>query len=182
MGGVAFAVREAADDFNKRWAGLLGTGAGKKEHWTRIKALTRRFAQQSDVEYDTLRPVADLVRRLEESILQFLEKPLSWSRRPKDEGEAEAVLSAIRQQVSAGMHELSRRRIADLHLADWVDAYHHRAKGSTSERAREVMNIYDAAAPIPGTLVDRITVDFLREIRQIVRGAIEENGGVIETG
>jgi hypothetical protein len=50
MSGVAFAVRQAADDFNKRWAGLLGTTTGygaKKEHWTRIKALTRRFAQQS---------------------------------------------------------------------------------------------------------------------------------------
>jgi hypothetical protein len=184
MAGVSFAVREAADDFNKRWAGLLGTGAGyghKKEHWTRIKALTRRFAQQWDVEYDTLRPVADLVKRLEESILEFLEKPLDWSRRAKDEEEAEAVLSPIRQQVSAGVHDLSRKRIADLHLSDWVEAYNHRGQGSTFERAREVMNIYDAAAPIPGTVVDRIAVDFLREIRQIVRKAIEDNGGIIES-
>jgi hypothetical protein len=183
MSGVAFAVRQAADDFNKRWAGLLGTTTGygaKKEHWTRIKALTRRFAQQWDVEYDTLRPVADLVKRLEESILQFLEKPLDWSRRPKDEDEAEAVLSPIRQQVSTGMHHLSRTRIADLHLSDWVDAYNHGGKGSTFERAREVMDIYDAAAPIPGTLIDRIAIDFLREIRQIVRKAIEDNGGIIE--
>jgi hypothetical protein len=183
MAGVAFAVRTAADDFNNRWAGLLGTGPGygtNKEHWTRIKALTRRFAQQSDVEYDTLRPVADLVKRLEEGILQFLEKPIDWSRRPKDEDEAEAVLSPIRQQVSAAMHEVSRTRIADLHVSDWVNAYHHRGKGSSFQRAREVMDIYDAAAPIPGTVIDRIAVDFLRDIRQIVRKAIEDNGGVID--
>jgi hypothetical protein len=152
-----------------------------KEHWTRIKALSRRFAQQSDVEYDTLRPVADLIRRLEESILQFLEKPLDWSRRPKDEDEAEAVLSPIRQQVSAGMHDLAHRRIAAKHLADWVEAYNHRGKGSTFDRARQVMSIYDAAAPIPGTLVDRIAVEFLREVRQTVRDAIEDNGGAIES-
>lgn len=183
MAGVAFAVREAADAFNKRWAGLLGTGTGfgtSKEHWTRIKALTRRFAQQWDVEYDTLRPVADLVKQLEEGILQFLEKPVEWSRQPKDEDEAEAVLSPIRQQVSAAMHDLSRMRIADLHLAEWVNAYHHRGKGSSFQRSREVMDIYDAAAPIPGTVVDRIAVDFLREIRQVVRQAIEDNGGRIE--
>jgi hypothetical protein len=183
MAGVSFAVREAADDFNKRWAGLLGTGAGygtQKEHWTRIKALTRRFAQQWDVEYDTLRPVADLVKRLEESILKFLEKPLEWSRRPKDEDEAEAALSPIRQQVSAAIHDLARQRIADLHVPDWVGAYHHRGKGSTFVRSREVMDIYDAAAPIPGTIVDRIAVEFLREIRQLVRVAIEDNGGRIE--
>jgi hypothetical protein len=183
MSGIPFAVREAADDFNKRWAGLLGTATGygvKKEHWTRIKALTRRFAQQSDNEYDTLRPVADLVRRLEEAILRFLEKPISWSRRPKDETEAEAVLSGIRQQVSLGMHDLSSTRIAAQHLADWVDAYNHRGKGSAFERARHVMNIYDAAAPIPGTLVDRISVEFLRDVQQIVRQAITDNGGMIE--
>ena len=183
MSGVAFAVRDAADDFNKRWAGLLGMEAGygtKKEHWTRIKALTRRFAQQSDVEYDTLRPVADLLKRLEESILVFLEKPLGWSRRPSDEDEAEAVLSAIRQQVSAAMRELSHTRIAAQHLAEWVDAYHQRGKGSTNDRSRQIMNIYDAAAPIPGTLVDRIAVEFLREVQQTVRKAITDNGGIIE--
>jgi hypothetical protein len=183
MAGVAFAVREAADDFNKRWAGLLGTGPGygtQKEHWTRVKALTRRFAQQSDVEYDTLRPVADLVKRLEENILKFLEKPLEWSRRPKDEDEAEAVLSPIRQQVSAAIHNLAQQRIADLHVPDWVSAYHHRGKGSTFVRSREVMDIYEAAAPIPGTIVDRIAVEFLREVRQVVRDAIEDNGGRIE--
>jgi hypothetical protein len=56
---------------------------------------------------------ADLVKRLEKSILQFLEKPVDWSRRPKDEDEAEAVLSPIRQQVSAAMHDLSRTRIGN---------------------------------------------------------------------
>lgn len=47
-------------------------------------------------------------------------------------------------------------------------------------RAREVMDIYDAAAPVPGTVIDRIAVDFLREIRQIVRKAIEDSGGIID--
>jgi hypothetical protein len=141
MAGVAFAVREAADDFNKRWAGLLGTSAGygtKKESWMRIKALTRRFAQQWDIEYNTLRPVADLVKRLEEGILKFLEKPLEWSRRPKDEDEAETVLSPIRQQVSAAIHDLARQRIADLHVSDLVSAYPHRGKRSTFVRSREL--------------------------------------------
>ncbi len=182
MSGLAFAVQEAADDFNKRWAGVLGLGSGygyKKEHWTRIKALTRRFALQWDVEYDTLQPVADLVKRLEESILKFLEKPFEWSRPPKDEDEAEAVLSEIRQEVSAALHKLAKKRISAEHVSEWVEAYNRRGTRSTFERAREVMNIYDAAAPIPGTVVDRIAAGFLRDVRQIVRGAIEGNGGII---
>ena len=183
MSGLPFAVQEAADDFNKRWAGVLGLGSGyghKREHWTRIKALTRRFALQWDVEYDTLQPVADLVKRLEESILRFLEKPLDWSRRPKDEDEAEGVLSEIRQEVSAALHELAKKRISAEHIGEWVEAYKRRGTGSTFVRAREVMNIYDAAAPIPGTVVDRIAAGFLQDVRQIVRPAIEDNGGIIE--
>jgi hypothetical protein len=185
ISGVAFAVREAAEDFSRMWTGFLGLGSGygySKEHWTRIKALTRRFAQQWEPpEYKHLMPIADLVSRLEQAILRFLEKPIGWSRRPKDEDEAEAVLGAIRQQVSASLHALARSRVASAHIADWVNAYHRRGKGSTFQRAREVMNIYDAAAPIPGTVVDRIAVEFLRDVRNIVRDAIEQNGGIIQS-
>ena len=182
MTGVGFAVQEATQDFNKRWAALLGVGPSyglKKQHWTRVKALTRRFATTSDVEFDTLRPVADLISRLEEAILKFLEKPTSWSRQPKDETEAEAVLGPIRQQVAMGMHTLAKTRIAIQHLAEWVEAFNRRGKGSGFERSRQVMNIYDAAAPIPGTLIDKITAEFLQEVRQLVREAIEANGGRI---
>jgi hypothetical protein len=57
--------------------------------------------------------VADLVKRLEESILRFLEKPLTGHGDRKNEDEVEAVLSPIRQPVTAAMHDLSRTRIAD---------------------------------------------------------------------
>jgi energy-coupling factor transporter ATP-binding protein EcfA2 len=183
MSGVAFAVREAADEFSNQWSGVLGLSSGHgypKEHWTRIKALNRRFAQKSNVEYDSLRPVADLVKRLEEAILRFLEKPLDWSRRPKDEDEAEEVLSIIRQEVAAAVEDIAKARIADEHLMEWVEAYNRRGKGSTFVRARQVMDIYDAAAPVPGAVTDRISLDFLREVRGIVRKAILDNGGEIQ--
>ena len=92
------------------------------------------------------------------------------------------MLSEIRQEVSAAIHELARSRIAAEHVPDWVDANNRRGSGSTFVRARQVMNIYDAAAPIPGTVVDRVAADFLRDVRQIVRKAIEDNGGIIDTG
>jgi energy-coupling factor transporter ATP-binding protein EcfA2 len=183
--GVGFAVQEATQDFNRRWAALLGTGPAygdlRKQHWARVKALSRRFASQSDIEYDNLMPVADLVSGLQEAVLRFLEKPLSWSRAPEDESEAESVLSAIRQQVSEGMHSLARTRIAVDQLQHWVEAYHHRGKGSAADRSRQVMNIYVMAAPIPGTLIDRVASEFLQEVRDLVRSAIEDNGGRVES-
>jgi hypothetical protein len=60
---LSLAVAEAAKDFHARWRGLLGLDANaevRKEHWTRIKALSRRLAEGWADGYDNLQPVADL--------------------------------------------------------------------------------------------------------------------------
>ena len=44
----------------------------KPEHWTRIKALSRRFAELGSTEYSTLRPVADFIARLIEHLTVML--------------------------------------------------------------------------------------------------------------
>ena len=61
--GILFAVQLATRKFHEPWAARLGLEASpgvSKEHWTRIKALTRRLQGEWDVEYDNLKPLADL--------------------------------------------------------------------------------------------------------------------------
>jgi hypothetical protein len=73
--GIGFAVQEAVTKFQGPWLARLGMGTYEgfsKEHWTRVKALNRRIAGEFDDEYDTLRPVADLVTQLRESLSRFL--------------------------------------------------------------------------------------------------------------
>ena len=54
----------------------MGSIAGvSPEHWTRIKALSRRLGIFKVDEYDTLRPVADLIRLLQIHVTQFLSNP-----------------------------------------------------------------------------------------------------------
>ncbi len=48
------------------------------QHWTRIKALSRRFAEGWADEYDTLRPVAELKRELDEQVYRMLGQPVRW--------------------------------------------------------------------------------------------------------
>ena len=70
--------KKAAQGFHERWKGILGMGsiAGvRPEHWTRIKALSRRLGIFKVDEYDTLRPVADLIRLLQIHVTQFLSNP-----------------------------------------------------------------------------------------------------------
>lgn len=60
---LSLAVTEAAKNFHTTWRGLLGLDfnpTAPKEHWTRVKALSRRLAEGWADEYDNLKPVADL--------------------------------------------------------------------------------------------------------------------------
>ena len=183
MAGLAFALRDAADEFKNPWRGRLGLGYHEgfpKEHWTRIKALCRRIANLWANEYSDLRPVADMIRELQGCISLWLDEPKGWTREPEDEREAYAAIDSIRQRVFSRVHALAERRLIGAHTPEWQTAFEFRGTGSTFERARVMGGIYDEAAPhisyrntTPGTR------DFLDEIETIVREAVKEADGFV---
>lgn len=182
--GISFAVREAVSNFQDPWLARLGLGTYegvRKEHWTRVKALNRRIAGElnPDYEYDSLRPVADLVARLTESISRFLDEPIDWTREPEDEHERQAAIARVRRAVSAAMHTLAAHRLVKAHLEDWRTAYDYRGTGSTFQRARAIRGIYDDAAPLPDAVMPPPSKEFLKEVRRIVTRAIEREGGEV---
>jgi hypothetical protein len=180
--GLLFAVQSATTDFHRRWDARLGKRPVEgisKAHWARIKALTRRIALVIDVEYGTLKPLADLIDRLTEAISQFLDSPVSWTVPPTDE-ERDAAISRIRREVSVALHSFVAGKLLDGPLPKWVSAFEHRGIGSTVLRARDLHEIYEDAAPVPGPAMAPDTAQFLREIRELVHGAIAAGGGKIE--
>ena len=67
-------IQKAVKAFHEPWRGRLGLPSRSgvsPEHWTRIKALSRRPALWRTDEYDDLRPVADLIKVLSEHIMRF---------------------------------------------------------------------------------------------------------------
>jgi hypothetical protein len=181
--GISFAVREAVSNFQAPWLARLGLASYegvRKEHWTRVKALNRRIAGELDDEYDSLRPVADLVARLTESISRFLDEPLAWTREPDGEQERQIAIARIRRAVSAAMHELALRRLVEQHLSGWREAYDLRGTGSTFVRARSIRSIYDEAAPVPDAVMPPPSKQFLTEVRRIVTESIEASGGEVK--
>ena len=180
--GISFAVREAVSKFRGPWLARLGLSiyeGVRKEHWTRVKALNRRIADELAVEYDTLRPVADLVARMTESVSRFLAEPIGWTREPEDEQERQVAISEIRRAVSTEMHKLSVRRLVEEHLAEWRETNRFWGRGSAFERARGIGVIYDKAAPIPDAAMPPLSREFLEEVRRIVTVAIEGSGGEV---
>jgi hypothetical protein len=181
--GIGFSVQEAVSKFQGPWLARLGMGTYegyRKEHWARVKALNRRIAGELADEYDSLRPVADLVMQLRESISRFLNTPISWTRPPVDQQEEQASIAHIRRMVETALQDLAVRRLIEAHLAEWRVAYDEfRGPGSTRLRAVAIHDIYDSAAPLPDAVMTLPSVTFLQEIRKIVASAIEANGGEV---
>ncbi len=183
VANLVLAIQKATQEFHERWRGVFGMGSRSNtvpEHWTRVKALTRQVGVFKRDEYDTLRPIADLILRLQERVSSFLAEPLSWSPTlPADGAEELRVLAVdtIRREVNQRLHELSRRRMIDERLSGWVEAFELRGTGSTRTRAKELLELYESAAPVPNEMPGPDSNEFLFELRELVADSIEAGGG-----
>jgi hypothetical protein len=178
--GLPLAVQAASRAFQRPWLARLGLThheSVSKEHWTRIKALNRRVAGElNNYEYDSLRPVAELLARLTEEVSRFLSNPARWVPATPSEEEAEAALDLIRQRVHSEFHSLASRRLVQDQLDAWRGALELKGVGSTFDRAQELRLIYEGAAPVPTAAMTEISAKLMSEVRRIVVDAVENSG------
>jgi energy-coupling factor transporter ATP-binding protein EcfA2 len=182
---LVLAIKAAAENFQNAWLPLLGikTRPGmQKEHWTRIKALSRRLATPgwSD-KYDTLQPVADLRKQLQDQIYLLIQNPISWDGDEPTDDEKQQTYEALASNVSRRMRELSIRRVRVERHLDWQNAYYQAGRGSTFVRAKIIANqVYDRAAPVPDVTPSPNRNQFLREVNFEVEAAAEEEGATLK--
>jgi len=69
-----------------------------------------------------------------------------------------------------------KNRLFQDHLNDWGVAYAHRSYGSTHTRARDIRNIYEVSAPVPGETPAPEANNFLDIVRNLFREACEVAG------
>ena len=174
--GMLFAVQDAVKKFHHPWSARLGLATYanvRKEHWTRIKALSKRIGGGSDVEYDTLQPVADLHRQLQEAISLFLDNPTVAAA-----DEEERAVSRIRRLVSRRLLDITRRRLIDDEAVSWWHSYSlESGKGSTRRRAERISAIYARAAPAPDAVLTMEARALLDEVIEAVASSVELVGG-----
>jgi energy-coupling factor transporter ATP-binding protein EcfA2 len=177
--GMLFAVQDAVEKFRSPWRARLGLATFsnvRREHWTRIKALSKRIGSGSEVEYDTLQPLADLHRHLQEAISLFLDNPTSG---PLDEEQSKAV-SRIRRLVASGLLAITRRRLIEDQLVPWSEAFvRESGPGSTWRRANRIEKIYQIAAPVPQAAMTPEARKFLDEMVDTVSSSIQAVGGAM---
>ena len=143
------------------------------------KALNRRVVLEMDgSEYRDLRPVADLVARLSESITKFLDRPLRWKPRIPADAEADEAISRVQREVFGHLHEFIEGKLLRIPRQKWVEAFDYRGyRGSTRDRAKVIQTIYELSAPVPGPAIDPVSEEFLRDVRRLVHESIRDGGG-----
>ena len=179
VANLILCIPQAMVAFREPWRAKLKLPSRSNvspEHWTRIKALSRRFAG-GELEYDTMRPVADFILRLSEHIIMFLSSPQSWDHPHAPEEMKRQVVDEIARRVFTGLHDLARQRLFHDRVKDWVAAYAHKGTGSTFVRAQDIVYIYNEAAPIPGEVADGNASQLVSSITTIVRESITKSEG-----
>jgi len=181
---LSLAVAEAAKGFHGKWRGLLGIDFNPnapKEHWARIKALSRRLAEGWQDEYDTLKPVADLRYELQLQVYLMLQRPVRWDNGDPTDEEKQRIIDEISNAISKGLFALTEQRVKEDARLAWQEAYAQRGTGSTFERARIIANdVYDRGAPIPSAVASPDQNSFLRAIAELVRDVAAEFELVLE--
>ncbi len=177
---LVLGVQAGASSFHATWRPMLGLEqrAGfAKEHWARIKALSRRLATGMADEYAWLRPVADLRKELVERLYVFIQNPLRWEGDEPSDEEKQQIYDTFADAIGRRLHELSSRRVWKERASEWQDAYDKRGSGSTFVRARIIGDrIYDPAAPVPDVTPSPDRNQFLHEVEAEVAAAAEEVG------
>lgn len=194
VANLVLAVQRATESFQDREEMII-----RPEHWTRVKALTRRLGMFPDQdEYDTLRPVADLISSLQTELYKFLSEPVAWQPRTPaedDEGKA-AVIAQIRQELNTRLHDLARKRIKDERVTEWIRAFSRRGPGSGIARKDDVLGQYSEAAPTPNNEIWALVLrdaggepsrpatspedaKFLFEICNLIAEGVQAGGGVL---
>ena len=181
---LVLAIRAAAEAFHEAWRALLGLESSPgfgKEHWTRIKALSRRLATGWADEYDTLRPIADLRKELVERIYVFVQNPVRWKKAEPADDEKQLCFDAFADNLARRLLGVCTRRMRHERVTRWQDAYNKHGTGSTFVRARIIGDeIYEPAAPVPDVTPSPDRNEFLRQVITEVEKAAAEAGAVLE--
>lgn len=175
---AALAIQQGAKDFYKQWNSILNLSQDKslKEHWKRIQALNRRFAELNEDEYDGLRPLADMIMMLRENLFTaILDEPVGWTAPNASDDMKQSSIDQIAGEFNKNLHDYIVSNTWNSQMTEWVHAYQLSGTGSTKVRAKEIQSIYKTTIPEPYEFHSQSNIVY--EIYKILKQSIEDCGG-----
>lgn len=172
LANLVISIHNATNNYHSYWKAKLGLEYKPDiftAHWTRIKALSRRFALQWQDHYDTLRPVADLIKFFQERLASFIAYPRDWKPQKPSEEQFQDAIERVSQEVYSRLHTLTQDRLFREHLNEWSIAYDRSGTGSARIRSRDIQGIYEVVAPMPNEMPSPESIEFLDKIRELFK-------------
>ena len=125
-------LEEAVKNFQDSWDALLNLHSStprQSEHWTRIKALSRRMYYFPEVySYDTLRPVDDFIYYIQNIIYKYVRKL----------GLDNKLLRHFSEKNKIHAQEWLKRNVE----GEWKTAYDRSGPGSTMKRSQDIHELF----------------------------------------
>ena len=138
------AIRQYRRDWTS-WQGIL-----EREHWSRIKALSKRLGYCNMDNYNNeLEPLADLQQALQSPLNEFVRSPMAV--KPIDASaeiqveQAKAILRDMERAIYSFVYIYMWQR--EDQLKRWQQAYDYSGRGSTLERKKKIGEIFEIPAP-----------------------------------
>lgn len=180
---LVLAIKSAAESYLGNWfprLGLTHRSAIPKEHWTRVRALSRRLAGGWSDEYDTLRPVADLRKELVDKMYVFFQTPVAWEGPEPNDDERQASFDRLADVAAKRLLDVATRRVWHERMPEWQSAFNEHGSGSSFRRARIIgERIVEPAAPVPDVTPSPDRNQFLHLVVAEVETAATESGAVL---
>lgn len=178
----------AIKKYRTNWGQIIGypSKSSKTEHWSRIKALTRRLAYYNLPDYNNeLMPLSDFAQAVREQINIFLNKPLSIDPEETDMEVKVALINLIKGDINAKLAEFIRIQMWQdpIQMKRWEEAYCYRERYSTYYRSVKVNEILELAAPQIDNFAYNMTdiqKSYVMQVMNIVEEVIETYGGKLE--
>ncbi len=177
---VALAIHKAAEEYYELWNGVLNLSYDKtyKQHWRRIQALSRRFAELGEDEYDGLKPLADMIMMVRDHIfISILDCPLEWTVEHASDELKQTVKDTVAMEFNKNLQSFLAHTIWDNQMSQWSQAYNRSGQGSTKIRAKDMQLIFKSALPEPHEF--QIQKTMVHSIYEILKQSVENCGGKI---
>lgn len=181
-------LQVAINNYRQNWGNIIGHPfkTEKTEHWTRIKALTKRLGCFGLDHYNyQLMPLADFAQEIREQLNLFLNRPLDIKPDETDEAVKVAHINKIKSEINDKLLEFIRTEMwtATDPMGKWQEAYNYRGGGSGYLRALKINEIFELGAPPIDNLVYNMTNAkrrYVMKFLEIVESVITERGGTLE--
>ncbi len=178
---LTLSLKSGLDDFHKPWRAKIGLSAWlntEPEHWTRIKALTRRLGEWGINEYQGLKPIADLIRSIRERVYRFVSRPLEFEPLSTSEEMQNQAIGNIMNEIDQALHLYVEKILLNDKIPSWYRAYSEfKGKGSTLLRSQEIKIIFDTTVPIPDEIPSIDSNKFINELMLLIAESIQKGGG-----